>query len=402
MPRFMFQARTVKGQLQTGHIEGLDENEIKIKLKARNLTPLRIVPARASTAPGLFARRVPTKDLLIFTRQFATLINAGIPIVDSLRILGEGRRHELIKTAALGTRDAIEQGKRLADGMAQFPNVFDKLYVNMIRAGEEAGILDSILGRLAVYMEKSDKIKKQVRSAMIMPGLIVVVAAGVIALILTFIIPKFQELFTSNGKELPALTQMVVNWSKSFREKWYLFLGGAIAIPYAFSVWAKTDDGKAIVDRILVKMPAVGDLVVKSSVARMTRTLSTLLQAGIGVIEALEIAARTSGNKVIEEALIRSKDSVIGGKRLYSPLAKEKAIPDMVSQMIAIGEESGTLDQLLSKIADFYEDDVENAVKGVTSLIEPMMMVILGGIMAFLIIAMYLPVFELSGTQGGG
>lgn len=397
MAKYMFQARASNGRVQVGQIDGLDENDVKIKLKARSLVPLRVVPVRTNSGSGFFVKRAPQRDLLIFTRQFATLINAGIPIVDSLRILGEGKRNELIKAAALGVRDSIEQGKRLAEGMNMFPNVFDKLYVNMIRAGEEAGILDTILGRLAIYMEKSDKIIKQIKGAMMYPIIIVLVAVGVVVGILVFIIPKFKDLFTSSGRELPGLTKMVLSWSNGFMANWYYFAAGFVAVPYLIVAYARTEEGKDVFDRILIRSPIFGELIQKSAVARMSRTLSTLLSSGVSVVDALEIAGRTAGNKVIEDALIRSKESVLSGRSLAAPLAKEKMIPDMVSQMIAIGEQSGTIDQLLGKIADFYEDDVENAVKGMTSMIEPLLMVFLGGILAFLVIAMYLPVFELAG-----
>jgi type IV pilus assembly protein PilC len=280
--------------------------------------------------------------------------------------------------------------------------VFDKLYVNMIQAGEEAGILDSILNRLAIYMEKSEKIKGQVKGAMVYPAVILVVAGIVISGILVFIIPKFNEFYSSAGKAPPALTQMVVNLSNSLVQKWYMYIGSVIAIPYAIMYYLDTPEGKQNFDSFVLKVPVVGEVALKSAIARLSRTLSTLLSSGVGLIDAIEIAARTSGNGVIEGILIKSKDSVVQGRSFSAPLAKEKVIPEMVVQMIAIGEQSGTMDVMLGKIADFYEDEVETSVIAMTSLIEPLMMVFLGGIIAVLVIAMYLPIFNMGDIVGGG
>jgi type IV pilus assembly protein PilC len=261
--------------------------------------------------------------------------------------------------------------------------------------------LDGILQRLSIYMEKSEKLKKQIKGAMVYPIAIIGVAIIVVTGILVFIIPKFQELYSNGGKELPAITQVVVNMSTFCTQKWYILLAGIIGIPYMLIQYYQSDEGKDTFDRLFIQAPIFGDLVQKSAVAKMTRTLSTLLSSGVSVIEALDIASKTAGNAVIEEALARSKDSVISGKPLAAPLAKEKMIPEMVVQMISIGEQSGTMDQMLGKIADFYEDDVENAVKAFTSLIEPLLMVVLGGIIAFLVIAMYLPIFDMANVAGG-
>jgi type IV pilus assembly protein PilC len=409
MPKFMFQAKTASGQVQMGQLEAADEADARSKLKMRNLTPLKLLMVGGSAAKrsgaaevGFFEKRVPSKDMQIFTRQFSTLINAGIPVVDSLKMLGEGKRNEMLKEAATQVRLSIEAGKRLGDAMAAIPKVFDRFYINMVRAGEEAGILDNILLRLSTYMEKAEKIKKQVKGALFYPAAILIVAAVVITGILVFVIPKFQEMYKGAGQDLPAITQMVVHMSDFLIHKWYMAIGGAIAIPYFIGSWAGTNEGKDTIDRVMIKMPLFGELVQKAAVARMTRTLSTLLSSGVGVVEALDIAAKTAGNRVIEDALIRSKESVISGRPLAAPLMKEPLIPDMVTQMIAIGEQSGTLDTMLGKIADFYEDDVENAVKALTSLIEPIMMVFLGGIIAVLVLAMYLPIFKMADVVTGG
>ena len=404
MPKFFYQAKDAGGQVQTGQMDGADETEIRVKLKAKNLTPIRVVTQNPSSvrAPqaGFFAPKASSRDLQIFTRQLSTLVNAGIPVVDSLKMLGEGKRNPVLKDAANRVREAIEGGKRLGDAMASQGHVFDRLYVNMVRAGEEAGIMDSILERLAVYMEKSEKIKKQIKSAMFYPVGVIFVAALVVTGILVFVIPKFQDLYSKSGKELPALTQMVIHMSHFLINKWYIAGAVMIGVPWMIVAWTKTPEGKEVIDRTLIRMPVFGELIQKSSVARMSRTLSTLLSSGVSVIDALDIAARTAGNRVIEEALIRSKESVTGGRALAAPLAKEPMIPEMVSQMIRIGEQSGTMDVMFAKIADFYEDDVENAVKASMSLIEPVLMVVLGGVIAVLVMAMYLPIFDLASTTG--
>lgn len=412
MPRYMFQAKAANGQIQTGQLEAASEAEATAKIRSRSMTPLRLVkagegakkPAKAAAPSadyGLFGPSVDSRDLQIFTRQFSTLINAGIPIVDSLKILSEGKRNPYLKEVTAQVRESIESGKRLGDAMSSHPKVFNRFFVNMVRAGEEAGILDGILQRLSQYMEKSEKLKKQIKGAMVYPIAIIIVALLVVTGILVFIIPKFQELYTSGGKELPAITQMVVDLSNFVQQKWYILIGAAIGGPYLLIQYYNTTDGKDFFDRLFIKMPVFGDLIQKSAVAKMTRTLSTLLSSGVSVVEALDIASKTAGNAVIEEALVRSKESVISGKPLAAPLAKEKMIPEMVTQMISIGEQSGTMDQMLGKIADFYEDDVENAVKAFTSLIEPLLMVVLGGIIAFLVIAMYLPIFDMANVAGG-
>lgn len=402
MAKFQYQAKNAAGQMVQGEIEAGSQQEAIIRLRAQQLLPVKLVKGSGGARPvkpknaSLFAPKVKGKDLQIFTRQFATLINAGIPIVDSLKILSEGLRPGPLKEAASHVKSSIETGRRLAEAMASVPTVFDKLYVNMIQAGEEAGILDGILQRLASYMEKSEKLKSQVKGALVYPMVIIVVAMIVIAGILVFIIPKFMEFFSSSGKEPPALTQLVVNLSNSMIHKWYLYALVLIVGPILIAQWLKTDDGRDTFDRFMIKAPVFGEVIQKSAIARLTRTLSTLLSSGVGLLDAIEIASRTAGNIVIEQALLRSKESVTQGRTFAAPLGKEKIFPEMVVQMISIGEQSGTMDVMLGKIADFYEDEVETAVKAMTSLLEPLLMVVLGGIIAVLVIAMYLPIFSMA------
>lgn len=397
MARFHYQAKNAAGQSVNGELEAANQQEAIVRLRAQQMVPLKITAMGSAQAAstGMFTQSVKGKDLQIFTRQFATLINAGIPVVDSLKILSEGLRPGLLKESSARVKNSIESGRRLADSMAQVPNVFDKLYVNMIQAGEETGILDSILLRLASYMEKSEKLKSQVKGALVYPAVIVAVAIIVISGILVFIIPRFTDFFAASGKEPPWLTMMVVKLSHVMIDKWYLFAVVLIGGPIAFAQYVKTRDGRDFFDRFLIKAPIIGEVVQKASIARLTRTLSTLLSSGVGLIQAIDISAKTAGNIVIEQALMRCKESVTAGRPFASPLSKEKAFPDMVVQMIAIGEQSGTLDIMLGKIADFYEDEVETAVKAMTALLEPLLMVVLGGIIAVLVIAMYLPVFSM-------
>lgn len=407
MPKFAYKAKNMNGELTQGSIEATSVTEARVKLRAQNIEPVAVQPAlralsgkNQSSFSGFFGGRVKSKDLQIFTRQFATLINAGIPVVDSLRILSEGLRPGPLKEACFRVKLSIESGRRLSDSMAANPRVFDRLYCNMIQAGEEAGILEGILQRLSVYLEKNEKTKRQVKGALTYPAIIVFVACLVITGILVFIIPKFQEFFLAAGKEPPALTMFVVGMSENIMKNWYIYIGALVGTPILISQWVKTPDGKATLDKFLIKAPIVGEVIQKSAVARFSRTLSTLLSSGVGLIDAIEIAARTSDNFVIENALLQSKVSVTQGRTFAQPLARQKVIPDMVTQMISIGEQSGTLDVMLGKIADFYEDEVETAVKTMTSLVEPLLMIVLGGIIAFLVIAMYLPVFQMGNVVG--
>lgn len=402
MGKYLYQARNAAGKIQTGSLEAQNEQEAKLRLQQQQLTPLRLLSAPNKAAPaksaGLsFGGGVTGKEMQVFTRQFATLVQAGIPLSDALKMLSQGKGNPTLQNAITAIRSQIESGKTLADGMAMHPKVFNPFFVNMIRSSQETGRLDDILQRLAVYIEKSEKIKKQVVGALTYPAIILCISAVVISAILFFVIPQFQALYASSGKELPAVTQMVINMSEFLKKKWYVVIGVVAGAVFALKWYVNTPEGKAVADRILIRAPLFGTLVQKSSVARMTRTLSTLLSSGVDIVQAIEIASKTAGNTVIEETLLRCKASVISGKKFSAPLAKEKFIPDMVTQMISMGEDSGNTDSMLGKIADYYEDDVENAVKALTTMIEPIMMVFLGGTIAILVTAMYLPIFSMGG-----
>ncbi|MBC7467536.1 MAG: type II secretion system F family protein [Bdellovibrio sp.] len=409
MASYSYQARTLSGKLTRGNIEARDENEAKFKLRSKQLMPTKIEIVTEKKSNNGFetfiktflAPKIKSKDLQIFTRQFATLINAGIPIVDCLKILSDGVVDVVLKDALNQIRGSIETGRRLSDSMAIHDRVFDRLYCNLIKAGEEAGILDTILTRLSVYIEKNEKTKSQVKGALVMPAVITAVAFLVISGIIVFIIPKFESFYAGSGKALPMLTQMIVDLSLFMRTKWYLIIGVVGGVGGGMAYYLNTPEGQQMKDEVMINAPLFGPVIQKSSVARMSRTLSTLLSSGVGLIEAIDIAAKTAGNSVIERALVACKESVMVGKPFHQPLAKQKEIPVMVAQMVAIGEQTGAIDTMLAKIADFYEDEVENAIKAMTSLIEPLMMVVLGGIIAVIMVAMYLPIFGLGDTIGG-
>lgn len=400
MPKFSFEAKGVNGQSYHGDIEALNEAEARVKLRAQRLTPVKISPKAVGFGGGGKARsggKVKSKDLQIFTRQLSTLLQAGIPILQSLDSLARGTRAPGLKAAVSDIMLNVQKGKRFADALSDHPKVFDKFYQNMIRAGEESGGLDQILNRLAVYIEKSVKIQSKVKGALFYPAAIMVVAMIVVSAILIFVIPKFKELFDSSGQELPAITVFVMDMSKAFTTYWYLIFGGLFAAVYAFKMYKETPAGSAQVDDVLLKAPVLGDIIQKGAIARFSRTLGTLLASGVGIMEALEISSKTVGNNTIEKAILRAKTAIQEGKSITVPLSKEKYIPAMVTQMISVGEQTGNLDQMLGKIADFYEDEVDAAVGAMTSLLEPILMVFLGAIIAFLVIAMYLPIFNLAG-----
>ena len=403
MLKFQYEARSLTGKATKGLIEARDEAEARNKLRAKQLIPLQIKLYQnlgKVSDVSFFAPKVKAKDIQIFTRQFATLINAGIPILDSLKILSDGAMDKVIKEAVIQVRSSIETGRRLSESMMQHPRVFDELYCNMIRAGEEAGILDVILDRLSTYAEKNEKVKNQVKGALVMPAVIVCAAIIIITGIIVFVIPKFEEFYKSSGKSLPALTQLVVSLSASVRNGWIWYLSGLIGLVYLGVTYLNSKEGKIAFDKFIINAPIFGPVVQKSSVARMSRTLSTLLSSGISIIEAIEIASKTAGNYVIQQALDACKNSVTVGKPFHLPLSRQKEIPPMVGQMVAIGEQAGAIDTMLAKVADFYEDEVENEVRAMTSLVEPLLMIVLGGIIAFVLIAMYLPIFQLGETIG--
>jgi type IV pilus assembly protein PilC len=400
MAKFVFEAKGPNGKGFRGEIEAGSENEARIKLRAQRLVPVRLTLSAPAVKTG-GGGKVSSKDLQIFTRQLATLLSSGVPIMQSMETLSEGSRSPGLSFALKDIGEQVSKGKRFGEALAAHPKVFDRFYVNMVAAGEESGNLDQILNRLAQYIEKSVKIQGKIKGAMAYPAAIISIAGLVVVGLLVFVIPKFKDLFQSSGQELPALTKLVVAMSEFFMHKWYFLIGGFVAIVFSFKSYKDTVAGQQALDAIAIDVPFLGDLIRKGAVAKFTRTLSTLLGSGVGIMEALEIASRVVGNHVIERAILRAKDAIAEGKSLTVPLSKEKYIPHMVTQMIGVGEQTGALDVMLGKVADFYEDEVDVAVGALTSVMEPMMMVVLGGIVAFFVIAMYLPIFNMAGSAGG-
>lgn len=403
MASFLFQAKTAEGKVVKGEVAAASEAEARVKLRAQKLLPLQLMPKGTpvvKTTAKTFGR-VEAKELQVFTRQFAVLIASGVPVVQSLEAMIGGGRSANMNNTLRAIVAEVGQGKRLAETMKKHPQIFDGMYTNLVHAGEESGKLEAVLERLAGYIEKSVKLKGKIKGAMFYPIAVLVVSFLVISGILWFVIPKFVEIFASSGMTLPWLTQQVVNASEIFKSYWYLFIGVAIAIPLLLGQYYKTEDGRKTMDSFFLKIPLFGDLLIKGAVARFSRTMSTMLSAGVKIIEAIDIAAGTSGNYVIEQVLLSSKESINKGRTFSEPIKKSKYIPEMVGQMIQVGEQTGALDSMLDKVANFYEEEVEQATDALTSVIEPIMMVFLGGIIAVLVIAMYLPIFSMAGAAGG-
>lgn len=406
MAAFLFQAKTADGKYVKGEVDAASESEARVKIRAQKLVPLKVVSKGAAMKASPKARKasgsVPPKELQVFTRQFAVLINAGVPIVQSLEAMVGPGRSPAMNNCLKALIEDVGQGRRLAEAMRLHPKVFDSMYVNLVNAGEEGGVLDTILNRLATYIEKSVKLKGKIKGAMFYPIAVIAVSFLVISGILWFVIPKFVEIFSQSNMELPWLTQKVIEASEIFKKHWYLFIGGAAMVPVLIRQYYATEDGRRTLDSIMIDIPVMGDLVKKGAIARFTRTLSTMLTAGVRIVEALDIAISTTKQYVIEQVLISCKDSINKGRSLSEPIRKSKYIPDMVGQMIAVGEQTGALDTMLDKVANFYEEEVEQATDAMTSVIEPLMMVVLGGIIAVLVVAMYLPIFGMAGAAGGG
>ena len=406
MPTFIFQARGENGQSVKGEIDASTEMEARVRLRAQKLNPIKIENKATMKAQSMAfqfgnSEKVSNKDLSIFTRQFAVLVSAGVPIVQSLQAMSSGARSPALTNVLLFVVEEVERGRRLAEALALKPKVFDRMYVNLVRAGEESGSLDIILNRLADYLDTSVKLRNKVVSAMWYPAAIVVVAIVVVSAILIFVVPKLAGMYTSSGQELPWLTQKVIDVSNLVKNYWYLIFSVLGAIPVLTKMYYETDEGRKNLDSIMIDLPVIGTLIQKSGIARFSRTLSTTLSSGVRIIDALEIASATAGNYVLEKALGDTRDAVSRGKTLAEPINKIKYVPKMVAQMISIGEQTGNMDKMLGKIADFYEDEVENAAAAMTSLMEPILMVVLGTIVAIIVVAMYLPIFSMANVVGG-
>jgi type IV pilus assembly protein PilC len=401
MPTFLWEGKTAQGKVIRDEIEASSREAVFAILRERRIRP---IPNRIREKgmgiekeiriPG-FGESVKPKDVAVFTRQFATMIDAGLPIVQCLGILSEQTQNKTFRRTLQTIRKDVEGGTTLAEGLKKHPKIFDDLYVNMVEAGEMGGALNTILNRIALFIEKANKLKKKVKGAMIYPSSIIGVAVIVVSILMIFVIPVFAELYGSMGKALPAPTQIAINASNFFVGYWYLIFGSMIGTAVAISLYYKTPAGRMHIDRILLRMPIIGDLLRKVAVARFSQNMAILLSSGVPILDGLAITAKTAGNKVIEKAIMESRVSISQGRNIADPLKESKVFPPMVCQMVAVGENTGGLDAMLKKVAELYEDEVDDSVANLTAMMEPMIMVILGVILGGLVIAMYLPIFQL-------
>ena len=400
MPVFAYAGRGVGGQTARGELNAADRDAAIGQLRSQGITVATIEEKKKAKAFGEKKQKITDKDLVIFTRQFATMIDAGLPLVQCLEILSAQSDNKTLGKLLNEVKLDVEAGATYADALKKHPKVFDSLYCNMVRAGEAGGMLDTILQRLAKQMEKAAKLKAQVKSAMVYPAAIVAVAIIVVSVLLIWVIPIFAKMFADFGGSLPALTQFVIDLS-SFMQKYIIFIAIAAGIGgWLLKRYYKTPAGRLKIDGLSLKMPVIGDLIRKIAVARFTRTFGTLIQSGVPIMDSLEIVARTAGNLVVENAILAARTSVGEGKTLAEPIGKTGVFPPMVVQMISVGEATGALDAMLSKIADFYDDEVDTAVAMLTSLLEPALMVFLGIVIGFIVIAMYLPIFKMASAIG--
>jgi type IV pilus assembly protein PilC len=403
MSVYIWKGRTRQGSIKKGEIEAANEAAVMAQLRAQLILPVSVKEKAKDVSEYLpfLKPKIKTKELVIFTRQFATMIDAGLPLVQCLQILGDQQSNRTFKEIIREVRSDIEQGSTFADALAKHPKPFDALYTNLVAAGEIGGILDTILNRLAVYLEKADALARKVKGAMVYPATVLVVAIGVVILLLTKVIPTFEKMFEDFGGALPGPTQVVVNISH-FVQEW---IGPALVLITMMIVGfnaarRRSRRFRRQTDALFLKAPVFGPLLRKVAVARFTRTMGTMISSGVPILDALDIVAKTAGNVVIEEALYDVKAAISEGKTIAEPLAESDVFPGMVVQMIAVGEETGAMETMLGKIADFYDDEVDTAVDALTSLLEPLMMVFLGGTVGSLLIAMYLPIFKIAETIG--
>ncbi len=412
MDTFTWTGRTRQGTVEQGERVATSREEVITLLRKENIFATAVEKRSAGfdlsslfqfkmpDLSALLGSGVPEKEIVVFTRQFATMIDAGLPLVQCLEILSTQSKNPILSKILKEVRADVEGGATYTDALRKHPKVFDELYLSMVSAGEIGGILDTILSRLSTHIEKTMRLKKKIKGAMVYPGITLSVAIIVLVVLLVFVIPTFAKMFTDFGGALPWLTQQVINLSSMFASHFLMIVGMMIAAGIGMMKYYQSEKGRLRMDGMILKMPVVGDLVQKTSVAKFTRTLGTLISSGVPILEGLGIVAKTSGNKVIEAALIRSRQSISEGKPISEPLDQEKVFPPMVVQMIAVGETTGALDTMLSKIADFYDDEVDASVTALTSLLEPALMVFLGMTIGTVVIAMYLPIFKLASVIG--
>ena len=398
MPTYNWVGKTREGQSKKGVIVAADVDSAMTTLRAQAITPTTVKPKGKELGEifPFLQRGVKIRDLVVFTRMFATMIDAGLPLVQCLDILGTQQENPGFKKIILQIKGDVESGSTFSDALGKHPKVFDRLYVNLVAAGEVGGILDTILSRLAAYLEKNDKLRRKVKGAMTYPAAVTVIATIVVVVMLTKVIPVFEKMFKDFGGTLPAPTQMVINISHWLQAYILYLIIGVGLVGYGLKRYYGTTQGRAVMDALFLKSPIFGSLLQKVAVARFSRTLSTMLSSGVPILDALEIVARTAGNVVVEREILMTKSSIAEGKTIAEPLQGSKVFPGMVVQMISVGEQTGAMDAMLGKIADFYDDEVDTAVDALTSLLEPLLMVGLGGTIGCLLIAMYLPIFKIA------
>jgi type IV pilus assembly protein PilC len=391
MPTFAYTARTLNGELKSATLEAPSRDEVIAQLRRQRLIVVKIDEEKKRKRLG----KIKTKDIVIFTRQFSTMINAGLPLVQALDILSKQSENKALQEVTRQVVYDVESGHTVADALAKHPKAFTELYTNMVAAGEAGGILDTILMRLATFLEKNDALVGKVKSAMVYPGVIMSVAAIAIVVLLIFVIPTFESMFASVNLALPMPTRVVIGLSNFLQSYWWACGLGMYAAVFLLKRYYTTSSGKLAIDKLMLKMPVLGDVLRKSSVSRFTRTLGTLISSGVSILDGLEITAKTAGNRVIHDAIMESRASIAGGDTISAPLAKSAVFPPMVISMIAVGEQTGGLDEMLTKIADFYDTEVDTAVSGLLSLMEPVMIVVLGVVVGGMVVAMYLPIFDM-------
>ncbi|OEU45982.1 MAG: pilus assembly protein PilC [Desulfobacterales bacterium S7086C20] len=403
MPIYLWQGQDRKGAIQKGEIEATDETAVNAQLRRMRIKPTKIKkkPKDLFENVSFLQPKIHTSDVVVFARQFATMINAGLPLIQCLDILQSQQENKTFKKLLKETKEKVEGGSTLADALGKYPGTFDNLFVNMVAAGETGGILDTILDRLSSYMEKALKLKKQVKSAMTYPIIVLVIAALVVGVILIFVIPVFEKMFADFGGALPLPTQIVIVLSDFAKSNVLYMIGALIVFSFVFKRFYASEKGRAIIDNLMLKLPVFGTLLRKVAVAKFTRTLGTMVSSGVPILDALNITAKTAGNKTVETAIYSVRKAISEGQTMAGPLAESGVFPSMVCQMVAVGESTGALDSMLEKIADYYDDEVDSAVDNLTSMIEPFMMVFLGVTIGGLVISMYLPIFKMAGMVGG-
>ncbi len=396
MPRYKWEGKTLRGEKRKGEMESPDEGSVRTHLRQQNVIPTKVVAKGKEISFSLGKQKVKQKDVAVFTRQLATMIDAGLPLVQSLDILSMQQENKTFKEVIKNIKESVEGGSTFAGALGKHPKTFDDLYVNLVVAGEEGGILDNVLNRLAIYIEKAESLKKKIKSALVYPSTIVCVAVIVVVVLMLFVIPVFADMFRSVGQTLPLPTLIVLAMSNMLKKYILLFIVALVVLIFLFKRYYATEKGKLAIDNLTLKLPVFGPLFRKVAVARFSRTLSTLITSGVPILDGLTITSRTAGNKLIEYAIIKARTSISEGETIAEPLARSEIFPPMVTQMIAVGESTGSLDSMLAKIADFYEEEVDVAVATLTSLLEPLLMVFLGVTVGGVVIAMYMPIFKIA------